>query len=126
MVGAANQLAAIGLFVDQLQVAMPANVMEGDDAPLAIAQQEQRQSRDLDRLYVAGARQLVRKADKHPVVVEQVLVFELQEGIAGISLARQSVSNRIGSVEVTQQCGIQHDQTSPRRSSIYHIACQKQ
>ena len=78
------------------------------------------QTTNLDGLHVTAVRQLVRVANENPVMAEQILAFKLSKSLTGVGLARQSMRDRVSGVKVVQKCGIEHNQTSNRRSTIYH------
>jgi hypothetical protein len=103
VVRAANHLATVSITIDQLQIAMPTDIMKRRDIALLIPQQEKRQPGNLDWFHITGSRQLMRVTDKHPVMVEQMLMLKLHERIADISLTRQAMSQHPVLVEAVKQ-----------------------
>ena len=86
---------------------MPADVVEGPDRPVAIADDEHRLAGHRHGDGVAGRRQIVGEGDEDPGSPEQALTLQGEEGVAGISGGRQSRGDRTGAGDRRQRLGAQ-------------------
>ena len=120
MVGTTNQLAAVTRIVDQFQIPVSAHVVESTYLMLLIPHQEQGQSRHRYRAHITAARKLVSESCKYPAIGKQLFLLQLKKVITDVSSIGQAMAYRFGNVKLVKQRGIQHNQTSIRRSTLSH------
>ena len=105
VVGAADGAAHVAGGVDELEVAVAADVVERPDPSPAVAHQEQGLAGHADRHRVTGPGQLVRKAGEDPRAGKEPFVLEREERLARIGGGGQSAGHRPRGVERGQRLG---------------------
>ena len=86
MVLAAQRALNFHLVMHQQHAAMTADIVEDFDLVLFVAQDDQRQTHEVDRLDVAFLRQVAGKPQAGPSPGEHLVAFVLEESVAGIGL----------------------------------------
>ena len=92
MIGADEALYRATQLVADAEAAVAAGVVVRVDLSVLVAGDDQRVLAELDGEIVAGVRNLAIVAGEDPVLVEEVIAFELKEILVAVEIARQSVT----------------------------------
>ncbi len=103
MIGADQPTAPAAWFVDQLQAAMPAHIVEGAQPAVLATHQDDRATSHRNRHYIARRRQFVRETAQRPTAGENPVLLELEEPLTGIGFRRQAMLHRPGGLKIRQR-----------------------
>src|SRR5258708_36733893 len=88
VIGAAQGRLALDRRAQYRRAAVPADIVEGANLALAVAQENERHAGRVDRHGVAGVGDLVGESDADPVPAENELALESEERRNGIGRRR--------------------------------------